>query len=123
MLRTGVPRYITIQERLLFPLLRRRARGKDNIDALIRRITLANDADEGLGYDTADQLEAALARGRHQNPDMLAYMLRGLFEGRRRHISWEGAVVIPLAHRRLKPEDLTPLSNSDIADLVAGKRR
>lgn len=122
-LRTDIPRYIAIQERYLFPLMRRRAKTKDNIDALIQRITIANSADEGLCYDTADQLEAAIATGRPKKPDMLAYMLRGLFEGRRRHIEWEHAVMIPLARKRLKTDDLRPLSAAYIAELAGLGRR
>lgn len=122
-LRTDIPRYIAIQQRFLFPLLRRRAKQKDDIDSLISRITLANNADEELCYDTADQLEATIDTGLPKNPDMLAYMLRGLFEGRRRHIEWEHAVVIPLARKRLKANDLRPLSPAYLADLVGFKRQ
>ncbi len=117
-LRASVPRHIAIQQQLLFPLLRQRALADDEIDTLIEQITADNAADEVLAHDTADQLEAAVESGRARKPDMLAYMLRGLFEGRRRHIAWEMSVLIPLARERLWPGDLEVLSDTDIRLLL-----
>lgn len=120
-LRSGLSRHMAIQEHVLFPILNRRALDTDDINALFSRITRDNTADEGLAYDTADQLEAAVETGGPKNPDMLAYMLRGMFEGRRRHIAWELSVLVPLARQRLNPEDLTMLSCSEIRALLARK--
>lgn len=119
LLRTIIPRHIAIQERLLFPLLRRRARVDDDVETLIRQVSADNAADELLAHDTADQIEAAIKTKRPDNPDMLAYMLRGLFEGRRRHIAWEASVLIPLARKRLHPGDLKPLAEADIRFLLS----
>lgn len=122
-LRTAIGRHSAIQERILFPLLRRRASVGDNVDALIAQISRDNVADELLAHDTADQIEAALAAGRPENPGMLAYMLRGLFDGRRRHIAWEVSVLFPLARERLRADDLTPLRDADIRALLGTGRR
>lgn len=120
-LRCGLSRYMVIQQRVLFPPLRRRATPEDNIEELIQRISLDNAADRELALDTADQIEAALASGRHPNPDMLSYMLRGVFEGRRRHIAWEAAVLLPLARERLEANDLKPLGPRDISRIGTQK--
>jgi hemerythrin-like domain-containing protein len=41
---------------------------------------------------------------------MLGYMLRGFFERYRRHVHWENTLIMPIARRRLGPEDLEALS-------------
>lgn len=117
-LRTSVRRHIAIQTHLLFPVLRQRALESDEIKTLIGQITADNAADEVLAYDTADQLEAAVEKRQAGKPDMLAYMLRGMFEGRRRHIAWEMSVLIPLARERLRPEDLDIVNDQDIRLLL-----
>ena len=110
-LRTGLARHIALQERLLFPLLRRRARKDDLITSVIGQIELQNVTDEDLAHDAADQLERAVQRGRPDNPDMLGYLLRTVFECRRRHIVWEDIVLLPLARQRLHPDDLEEITS------------
>jgi len=117
-LRTSIGRHIAILTHLLFPVLRERALANDEIKTFIGQITADNAADEVLAYDTADQLEAAADKRQAGKPDMLAYMLRGMFEGRRRHIAWEMSVLIPLARERLRPEDLETINDQDIRSLL-----
>lgn len=117
-LRTSIGRHIAILTHLLFPVLRQRALASDEIKTFIGQITADNAADEVLAYDTADQLEAAADKRQAGKPDMLAYMLRGMFEGRRRHIAWEMSVLIPLARERLRPEDLEIINDQDIRSLL-----
>ncbi len=117
-LRNGVARHIALQERLLFPLLRRRALKGDHVTSLIAQIALQNVTDEDLAHDAADQLERAVARGRPDNPDMLGFLLRTVFECRRRHIMWEGIVLLPLARKRLKPDDLETFSDAALRPIL-----
>lgn len=122
-LRTLVTRHIAIQKHILFPMLRRRVRDGGMLDPLIDRIALDNASDELLAHDVADLLEAAISEGQPEKPGMLAYMLRGLFEGRRRHIAWERISLLPLARESLTPEDLTPLTEGEVHELLASGKR
>lgn len=123
-LRMVVPRHEVIVRQILFPHLRASwPAGAADLDAMIERFSRANAMDILLAHDCADLLEASMAAGgRVENADMLAYILRGVFEGRRRHIEWEKAVLIPLAQARLKPEGLQPLGESEVRLILSSGR-
>lgn len=97
--------HITLQERYLLPMLVKRAQAGDSAEALSAQVAAEHTADEALAHDIADQLERAIERGRVENPEMLGYMLHGFFECRRRHLTWEETVILPLAKRRLRGDD------------------
>lgn len=111
-LRSCIKRHLALEEQYLYPLLRERAEPEDLVDDLLTHISTEHIADESLAHETADQLEA-LERGRHENAEMLGYMLRCLFVCRRRHIAWEDAVILPLAARRLSTSDLSEFSATE----------
>jgi hypothetical protein len=121
-LRTEIARHSAILQHILFPVLRRRATVSDDLDTLWRQVMTNNASDELLADDTADTLADAVAAGRPANAEMLAYMLRCLFEGRRRYLAWEEALILPLARARLHPEDLAPLSEADIRALATSAK-
>lgn len=74
----------------LFPLL------DDALDEkIISRLTCEHQKDEGFSVELSDTL-SAFAAGREQNIGKLSYMLRGFFEGLRRHIAFEQEVIMPL---------------------------
>ncbi len=56
-----------------------------------------------------EQLRAHLHAGRTSNAEMLGYKLRGFFEGPRRHIEWENAILLPAARRLLIDVNLETL--------------
>ena len=97
------------EEEALFPLLLARAEEADMADEIVARLREEHASDEGFAEELVDILGALEAGEGVENPDMLGYMLRGFFENYRRHITWENTVVIPLARRRLTPEDAAVL--------------
>ena len=109
-LRNCVRRHIILEEDYLYPVLVKRAKPGEFTQDLLAHISLEHASDEGSAHEAADQMEEVLTCGRVAKPEMLGYMLRGFFEGRRRHIAWENAVVVPLARRRLKKPDFAPFS-------------
>lgn len=94
----------------LFPLLRSRAESGDGLEDILERLASEHLADTDFAAEIVDALESLGQGGRVGNPDMVGYMLRGFFERYRRHIHWENVLVIPLARRRLLPEDYEVLS-------------
>jgi len=105
-LRGVFPIHVHIQEQVIFPLLRTQADGIDNVERLLEQCEQEHAVDHGLSLELAECLEDAAGARTVSNPDMLGYMLRGFFEGYRRHIAWERTVLIPLARRRISGEAL-----------------
>lgn len=97
------------EERGLFPRLRRRCRPEDGFELVVERLM----AEHALDHDLVDFLVAdleLLATGhRLANPMRFLMNVRAFTETQRRHLAWENATVIPLARRRLTPEDLSSL--------------
>jgi len=104
-LRRCVRRHIILEEKYLFPMLMKRAKPGEFNEELLTQICREHAADESHAYEAADEMEGALSCGRVLKPDMLGYMLRCLFESRRRHIAWENAIIFPLARLRLSKSD------------------
>jgi len=110
MLRHCLKWHIALEEGYLYPVLAKRAAPGELTEAMLVQIRAEHAADECLAHDTADQLEQTLARGHVENPEMLGFMLRGFFEGRRRHITCEDEFILPLARRRLARDDFRDFS-------------
>jgi hemerythrin-like domain-containing protein len=106
----GMSRHFRFEEMVLFPLLRSRARGEAALVAALDQLEDEHDRDGDMCAELIDQLEILRTAGRVGNPDMLGYMLRGFFEGQRRHIEWENAIVLPAAGRLLDEADLAALN-------------
>jgi hemerythrin-like domain-containing protein len=102
----SVPRHMCLEEDALFPLLRERLADDDPLHAAMSCLEDEHDRDGAMLVELTDALRMATRDGVIANPDMLGYMLRGYFEGQRRHIAWEDRVVIPAARSVLTPDDL-----------------
>lgn len=124
-LRHCVRRHIVLEEYYLYPILMKRAKRGEFDEDLLAHISSEHASDESHAHEAADEMEEALSLGHVPKPEMLGYMLRGFFEARRRHISWENAIIIPLARQRLSKSDFTPFSVTQFEerlglDLFAG---
>lgn len=109
MLQQDLDIHVRDEELGLFPLLLARAAPEDNFAGIMEVLSREHAADEGFAEEIIDELECLRTSERPGNPDMVGYMLRGFFEGQRRHLAWEDAVVLPLARARLTAEDLREL--------------
>jgi hemerythrin-like domain-containing protein len=107
----GLDAHFRAEEQLLFPLLRRRGNGDLSLIAALDQLEMEHVRDEDISSELMEELAYLAEHGRARNAEMLGYMLRGFFEGQRRHIAWENAVVVPAARRLLLPEDLQNLSS------------
>lgn len=110
-LETGMPSHMRLEEEALFPLLRRRLPEKHALHSALDCLEHEHDRDGAALVEIVDALRSAITDGRVANPDMLGYMLRGFFEGQRRHIAWEEAVVLPAATDILDQNDLRELQD------------
>lgn len=83
------------EENFLFPSLKSNQPVSVNLTLNIERLCAEHCEDESFGDEVADALHE-LAQGQLQNVDKLSYMLRGFFEGLRRHIAFEQEHLLPL---------------------------
>ncbi len=111
-LSNGLEAHFKLEEQVLFPLLRRRAGGDTGLLAALDQLVAEHERDQDISAELVEELRVLAERGRPRNAEMLGYMLRGYFEGQRRHIEWENAVVLPAARRLLSVEDLEVVSRS-----------
>ncbi len=105
-LRQGLGPHLQLEEEMLFPLLRRRAKADSALMAIVSQLEAEHAADEMLAHELADELQLVGQSGLARNPEMLGYMLRGFFERLRRHIAWETRLLLPIARRTLTRADL-----------------
>lgn len=84
-----------IEEKYLFPLLLADDQKREQLKPVIDRLHAEHCEDESYSSEIIEALEE-LAADQLPNIDTLAYMLRGFFEGLRRHIAFEQEHLLPL---------------------------
>ena len=110
-LRTSVVIHQLDEDLGLFPTLRRRSNLDPGVRSSLERLEAEHIDDEGFAAEVVDALED-LARGRAvSSVETLAYMLRGFFEGHRRHIAFENEIILPLARKILVESDLLEIEH------------
>ncbi len=108
-LTVDMPIHHADEENGLFPLLEQRALPEDNLVEIVGNLCMEHATDESFAEELLDSLRMLAEGQKPLNPNMLGYMLRGFFEGYRRHLVWENTIVLPLARRLLIDEDLKKL--------------
>ncbi len=99
-----------LEEDVLFPRMLARAAGDAELQRVLQRLADEHLTDEGH-CDEAIELLSKLSRGiAPPNVEAAGYLLRGLFEGLRRHIAFENDHVLPIAHQVLEEDDLEALA-------------
>jgi hemerythrin-like domain-containing protein len=104
----GLAGHFEFEEKVLFPMLRASAgtSGDTALLAALDQLVVEHVRDEDTGLELVEELRYLAEQGRPRNAEMLGYMLRGYFEGQRRHIEWENSVVLPAARRLLGRQQL-----------------
>ncbi len=87
------------EEQRLFPLLEHKLAHEDRLLQSIERLKFEHWEDESFAEEIGDGLMIYVTGPDRQNPEALSYMLRGFFEGLRRHIAFEAEHVLPLLIR------------------------
>ena len=80
------------EEKRIFPLLVKSLPCNNELKEIIERLHAEHWEDESFGQELEDALKAFVA-GTEKNIDKLSYMLRGFFEGLRRHIAAEKQIL------------------------------
>jgi hemerythrin-like domain-containing protein len=96
--------HVSFHERAVFPVLRRYHSCALDLCAELERLELEHTTIACAGHELAEQLED-IAEGSDSNPDMLGYMLRGVFAERRRHIEFEQRLLTVSLPVTLAPAD------------------
>ena len=84
------------EEAGLWPALRRIADGDARLEASLERLRGEHREDESYGEEVAAELTAWGTGAGPRNAEAIGYMLRGFFEGVRRHVVFEKALIAPL---------------------------
>jgi hemerythrin-like domain-containing protein len=112
--------HVIDEEEDFFPLLRKRCLPDDDIDAALKRLSDDHETDKSLSAQVRDMLNACLILRKPPNViEGAVEALTSFATNERRHLALENAVIIPIARRRLSPEDLKALSRR----LLARRRR
>lgn len=87
------------EERQLFPMLDTLKRVDPALEASMERLRYEHWEDESYSQELTDVLLDWAKGDKHRNPETTGYMLRGFFEGLRRHIAFEMDHIIPLIQK------------------------
>lgn len=85
------------EENVLFPILARRQQNHAQMKITLDRLHGEHWEDEAFAEEIAQALrDFAHVADDKKNADMLGYMIRGFFEGLRRHIAFEREHIVPI---------------------------
>jgi hypothetical protein len=88
------------EEKTLFPMLMATANIDADLKATVERLRYEHWEDESFADEVADALIRFVTDRASSNAETLAYMLRGFFEGLRRHIAFEREHIVPILCRQ-----------------------
>ncbi len=103
--------HIADEERSLFPLLARRAQPEDALDNLLVLLSEEHDRDRDMAKALIAALRQVISARLSPASDTFSGAALAFSETQRRHLSWENAVILPLARRRLTAEDMVTLGH------------
>lgn len=84
------------EENKLFPAARECDPDNLTLASTLERLRYEHWEDESYAEELTEALTSFVGEPESRNPEKLAYMLRGFFEGLRRHIAFEREHLIPL---------------------------
>lgn len=84
------------EEQKLFPLLTQSLEHGENLGQSLERLKYEHWEDEAYAEDLCLHLRELVKKPNNANIDKIAYMLRGFFEGMRRHIAFETEHLLPI---------------------------
>lgn len=84
------------EERFLFPILETRIPRMQHLSTTLERLQFENWGDEEFAVDVHHALKEFVRLHDKNKVDSLAWMLRGLFDGMRRHIAFDRECLLPI---------------------------
>lgn len=89
------------EEKILFPILHKYQDDNGALDKNLERLCYEHWEDESFAEEISDAFRAYIDRPIKAEADKLAYMLRGFFEGIRRHIAFEAEYILPMVKENI----------------------
>ena len=93
-----VKRVHDFEENKVFPWLVLVRQADASLRSTLERLRFEHLGDEEFASDLSSALRAYVTQRQSCNTEALAWMLRGFFEGMRRHIAFEREHILPLLH-------------------------
>ncbi|MCQ0988547.1 hemerythrin domain-containing protein [Jiella marina] len=84
------------EENTIFPLLSQHFEKRPELFGTLQRLHYEHWEDESFADELCEKLTDYVRRGESSDAEALGYMLRGFFEGLRRHLAFEEEHVVPL---------------------------
>lgn len=107
-----LPQHIADEEQDLFPRLRARCTPEDQVERVLMLLSEEHARDQEVVLALPAGLRS-LTEGRPlEERDLFVQAASTFAECQRRHLAWEEGVILPLARKRLKPDDLAGLGRS-----------
>lgn len=91
------------EENTLFPLLNKHEKRNDTLEKNLERLRYEHWEDESFAEEISEVFRAYLNKQDPKEAEKLAYMLRGFFEGIRRHIAFEKEYILPRCQTSQQP--------------------
>jgi len=95
-----VKRAHSFEENRVFPQIEAQAGSTEALKHSLERLQFEHWEDESFAEELTDRLVKFVAHPETANTDTLSYMLRGFFDGLRRHIAFELEHILPLLRQR-----------------------
>jgi len=105
------------EENVLFPVLDEIKKSDAALESSLERLRYEHWEDESYAQELTDVLMDWAKGDKSRNPETTGYMLRGFFEGIRRHIAFEGEHIIPKVRQMLINTAMMP-TNFILRDLT-----
>jgi hypothetical protein len=88
------------EEHIVFPYIDKNPDLPDSTKLALDRLKFEHIGDEDYAHDLCISLREFVIHRDKTNPETLSWMLRGFFEGLRRHVAFEQALLLPLIEAR-----------------------
>jgi len=110
-LKQELPFHVADEEQSLFPLLRKRCEPEDRIDQVIGLLSEEHLRDDAHAEALIAGLQHVAAGTARTSWDAFWHAATAYSEAQRRHLSWENALVLPIARKRLSGADMLMLGH------------
>ena len=88
------------EENQIFPMIKQDGQSGASLDQSMERLRYEHWEDESFAEELSDALVKFVSLDEEAETDTLAYMLRGFFEGLRRHIAFESEHILPVLQQQ-----------------------
>lgn len=107
-----LPQHIADEEQDLFPRLRACCTPEDEVQRILMLLSEEHARDQEVVLALPAGLRSLIEGRPVADPEVFVQAASTFAECQRRHLAWEEGVILPLARKRLQPDDLAGLGRS-----------